>query len=191
MAMPHKKPSSLSKTSSDDVAFDRLVAEHQQRIYFFIRSMVFNPDDARDTLQDVNIVLYRKKDAYEHGTNFKAWAFTIARFECLSYLSRYKKNQWTTLDTGLLESLADKAEETADDVEPCLKALRKCMLSLDPDVQHLIRSRYQHSTPLDTTATQMHTSVGALKQKLFRARKQLKQCILRRMKRENNSDMHG
>tara|TARA_B110000881_G_scaffold217691_1_gene235634 strand:+ start:801 stop:1376 length:576 start_codon:yes stop_codon:yes gene_type:complete len=191
MAMPHQNNTPATRSNEEQVAFDALVTEHQQRIYFFIRSMVFNPDDARDTLQDVNIVLYRKQDAYEHGTNFKAWAFTIARFECLSYLSRYKKNQWTTLDTGLLESLADAAEEKADDVEPCLKALRKCILALAPDVQHLISSRYQQGTPLDATATQMQTSVGALKQKLFRARKQLKQCILKRMQHGNNSDNLG
>lgn len=191
MAMPHQNNTPVARSNEEQAAFDALVTEHQQRIYFFIRSMVFNPDDARDTLQDVNIVLYRKQDAYEHGTNFKAWAFTIARFECLSYLSRYKKNQWTTLDTGLLESLADAAEEKADDVEPCLKALRKCILALAPDVQHLISSRYQQGTPLDATATQMQTSVGALKQKLFRARKQLKQCILKRMQHGNNSDNLG
>jgi RNA polymerase sigma-70 factor (ECF subfamily) len=191
MAMPHQNNTPATRSNEEQAAFDALVTEHQQRIYFFIRSMVFNPDDARDTLQDVNIVLYRKQDAYEHGTNFKAWAFTIARFECLSYLSRYKKNQWTTLDTGLLESLADAAEEKADDVEPCLKALRKCILALAPDVQHLISSRYQQGTPLDATATQMQTSVGALKQKLFRARKQLKQCILKRMQHGNNSDNLG
>jgi RNA polymerase sigma-70 factor (ECF subfamily) len=191
MAMPHQNNTPATRSNEEQAAFDALVTEHQQRIYFFIRSMVFNPDDARDTLQDVNIVLYRKQDAYEHGTNFKAWAFTIARFECLSYLSRYKKNQWTTLDSGLLESLADAAEEKADDVEPCLKALRKCILALAPDVQHLISSRYQQGTPLDATATQMQTSVGALKQKLFRARKQLKQCILKRMQHGNNSDNLG
>jgi DNA-directed RNA polymerase specialized sigma24 family protein len=58
-------------------------------------------------------------------------------------------------------------------------------------VQHLISSRYQQGTPLDATATQMQTSVGALKQKLFRARKQLKQCILKRMQHGNNSDNLG
>ncbi|MBT8043528.1 MAG: sigma-70 family RNA polymerase sigma factor [Verrucomicrobiae bacterium] len=174
----------MSHNASEDAVFDRLVAEHQQRIYFFIRSMVFNPDDARDTLQDVNIVLYRKKDAYEHGTNFKAWAFTIARFECLSYLSRYKKQQWTSLDTGLLESLADKADEKADDTEPWLAALQQCIQLLPEDVQQLLDSRYQQRTPLDITAQQMQTSVGALKQKLFRARKQLKDCILKRMQQE-------
>lgn len=182
MAMSHPG-NKQSPSRREDAAFDRLVMEHQQRIYYFIRSMVFNPDDAKDTLQDVNIVLYRKRDNYEPGTNFKAWAFTIARFECLSYLSRYKKKQWTTLDTGLLETLADGAEEKADDVDDWLTALKKCLLKLSDETKFLIQSRYQQRTPLENTAQQLQTSVGAIKQKLFRARKQLKDCVLRRLKR--------
>ena len=100
-----------------DQTFDQLVASHQQRLYYFIRAMIYSPDDARDTLQDVNIIIYRKQPSYEMGTNFKAWAFAIARFECLSYLSRYKKAQMTTLDADLLETLADKAEEKAEQAE--------------------------------------------------------------------------
>lgn len=167
-----------------DTEFDRLVTAHQQRIYFFIRSMVFNPDDARDTLQDVNIVLYRKKESYTHGTNFKAWAFAIARFECLTYLSRYKKKQWATLDTGLLETIAEKAEETADDAEPWLLALRQCMQKLTPDARKVIHARYQTKTPLEISAAREGTTVGAIKQKLFRARRQLRECITRRLERE-------
>lgn len=164
--------------------FDRLVTEHQQRIYYFIRSMVFNPEDAKDTLQDVNMVLYRKKDSYEPGTNFKAWAFTIARFECLSYLSRYKKKQWTSLDTGLLESLADGAEEKADDVEDWLAALKLCLMKLSDEAKLLIQNRYQSRIPLEQTAQQLQTSVGAIKQKLFRARRQLKDCVMKRLRRD-------
>lgn len=182
LSQPDDQTSSIG--GGEEAAFNELVTEHQQRIYFFIRSMVFNPDDARDTLQDVNIVLYRKKDSYTHGTNFKAWAFTIARFECLSYLSRYKKTQWATLDTGLLETIADKAEDTAEDSEPWLAALRQCMQSLTPDAKKVIHSRYQAKIPLEVSAENEQTTVGALKQKLFRARNQLRECIIKRLSRE-------
>lgn len=179
-----QEDSSPSRPQREVAEFDRLVTGHQQRIYYFIRSMVFNPDDAKDTLQDVNMVLYRKRETYEPGTNFKAWAFTIARFECLSYLSRYKKKQWTTLDTGLLESIADGAEEKADDVDDWLAALKLCILKLTDEAKFLIQCRYQQRTPLEQTAQQLQTSVGAIKQKLFRARKQLRECVLRRLKRD-------
>lgn len=164
-----------------------MVTEHQNEIYVFIRSMIFNPDDARDILQDVNIVLMRKREKFVLGTNFKAWAFTIARFECLSYLSRYKKVQWTTLDTGLLESLASIAEEEAEDIKPWIRALRTCLQSLPEEFRQLIHHRYKQRIPLETTAKNLQTSVPALKQKLYRIRNNLRKCILQRLEDENNA----
>ncbi len=174
-----------------DLDFDKLVIEHQNQIYGFIRAMIFNPDDARDALQDVNIILLRKRQSFELGTNFKAWAFAIARFECLSYLSRYKKIQWSTLDTGLLDSLADIVEEQSDSMEPRLKALRVCIQSLSADFKELIQFRYKQRVPLEKVALQKATTVTAVKQKLYRIRVNLKKCIAQKInepKDTNNSD---
>ncbi|MFD0893885.1 sigma-70 family RNA polymerase sigma factor [Luteolibacter ambystomatis] len=164
--------------------FEELVADHQKRIYFFIRSMVFQPEDAGDILQDVNLILIRKREKFKMGTDFKSWAFAIARFECLAYLSRRKKTVLQSLDTGVLESLADRAEERADDVEPWLRALEECRRGLPDESARLLSLRYQHQVMLETIAAQWQTSVGALKQKLLRIRIQLKNCILKRRGKE-------
>ena len=168
--------------------FDKLVIEHQATLYSFIRSMIFNPQDARDTLQDVNITLYRKKDLFILGTNFKAWAFTIARFESLTYLTRYKKRQWATLDTGLLESLADMSEEETEDIQPWIKALKQCVQILPKDAQQLIEQRYQQQIPMESTAEEKNLSVSALKQKLYRVRNRLRKCILQRLEEQKSSN---
>ena len=144
--------------------------------------MVFNPDDARDVLQDVNIVLFRKQSYFVVGTNFKAWAFAIARYECLRYLSNFKKREFVTLDTGLLESLAQKSEEVVDDVDPHLAALKNCMEELPDEARELLAYRYTKKRSLELVASDWKTSVGALKQKLFRTRARLKKCIEMRMK---------
>lgn len=186
MPVSYQDPPSSDSRDDGQESFDQLVISHQQRLYVFIRSMVFNPSDARDILQDVNIVLIRKKAKYERGTNFKAWAFTIARFECLSYLSRYKKHQWTTLDTGMLESLADMAEEDSGEMKPWLLALRQCLQTLSKEAQQLIHARYQKRISLDEAAELQQISTPAVKQKLYRIRNNLKKCILLRLEQQNN-----
>lgn len=155
-------------------------------LYVFVRSMIFNSSDARDILQDVNMVLIRKKSQFVFGTNFKAWAFTIARFECLSYLRRYKKTQCVTLDSGMLESLSDMAEEDSEDMESWLLALRQCLQTLSTEAQQLINIRYLQSASLESAAEQQATSISALKQKLYRIRNNLRKCILLR-RNSNNS----
>jgi RNA polymerase sigma-70 factor (ECF subfamily) len=163
--------------------FESLLTEYQRRLYFFIRSMVFDPEDARDVLQDVNMIAVRKREQFAPGTDFKAWLFAIARFECLTYLSRRKKLQWSSLDSEMVETLANKAEERADDVEPWLGALAKCREELPAEAVELLMLRYQHRVMLETVAERWKTSVGALKQKLFRIRALLKECIHQRLGR--------
>ncbi|NWK55374.1 sigma-70 family RNA polymerase sigma factor [Verrucomicrobiaceae bacterium N1E253] len=181
-------PAEFTNQSKDEPEpFDQLVIDHQAALYAFIRSMIFNPQDARDTLQDVNIILYRKQEAFIPGTNFKAWAFTVARFECLNYLSRHKKTQWTTLDTGLLESLADMAEEETHDIQPWLAALKQCVQILPENAQQLIDKRYRQQIPMEHTAVTENLSIPALKQKLYRVRNRLRKCILTRLEEQKNS----
>ncbi|WP_267908154.1 sigma-70 family RNA polymerase sigma factor [Luteolibacter yonseiensis] len=159
--------------------FDPLLLSHQHRIYFFIRSMVFNPDDARDVLQDVNAIIIRKRDRFSPGTDFKSWSFAIARYECLAYLRRHQAKQSVASD-GLLEYLAEEAEPRADDVDSWLKALAECRKLLAEESDRLLEFRYQKRVPLEEIARLWKTTEGALKQKLFRVRNQLKKCVLRR-----------
>jgi RNA polymerase sigma-70 factor (ECF subfamily) len=154
-------------------------------MYAFIRTMVFDPHDARDILQNVNVIIYRKREAFSLGSNFKAWAFTIARFECLTYLNDYKKTRNSaTLDTGLLESLADIIEdddEDENDIKHWLKALKSCLLLLPDNSQTLILLRYKQGLSVEDTAQQNQSSLPAMKQKLYRIRNRLRKCILEKI----------
>lgn len=159
--------------------FDSLLVSHQHRIYFFIRSMVFNPDDARDVLQDVNAIIIRKRDRYTPGTDFKSWSFAIARYECLTYLRRHQTKK-TAPSEGLLEYLAQEADTRADAIDSWLTALAECRKVLTEESNRLLELRYQNRIPLEEIASLWKTTEGALKQKLFRVRNQLKKCVLNR-----------
>ncbi len=142
--------------------------------------MVFNPDDARDVLQDVNAIIIRKRGSFTPGTDFKSWSFSIARFECLAYLRRYQARKAVPAD-DLLQYLADGAEGEADKVDSWLNALSHCRKLLPEESASLLDLRYRTRTPLEKIAAQWKTSEGALKQKLFRIRNQLKTCILKKI----------
>lgn len=188
--MVNRELSESIPDAADVPEFDVLLTAHQTRMYFFIRSMVFNPDDARDVLQDVNMVILRKKGAFQPGSDFKSWAFAIARFECLSYLHKYRKSVVSTLDPEMLENLAQRAEERAEDVDFWLGSLEKCQRLLDGEAQQLLDLRYRERVPLEMLALRWRTSVGALKQKLIRTRVRLRDCILKRKAvRDGNADL--
>jgi RNA polymerase sigma-70 factor (ECF subfamily) len=181
--MDKHKPHS---TPAERKAYETLVVDHQHQIYVFIRSMIFNRSDADDILQDVNIILIKKRDSFTQGTNFKAWAFTIARFECLSYLRSYRNSKLTTVDMAALESLADIAEEVSGEMDDWLYDLRICIQNLSGKYRQMIRSRYYDRIPLEVSAEQQKITVPAYKQLLYRVRKGLKECIVKRHTQQNN-----
>lgn len=171
-----------------DPNFEELLVDHQRRIYFFIRTMVFNPDDAMDVLQDVNAIILRKRSQFRPGTDFKSWTFAIARFEGLAYLKRHSKRPMISLGDDLTMELARQAEENADDIETWYRALEQCRKKLETGAADLLDLRYRRRMPLEDIAIDWNTSVGALKQKLFRTRETLRKCILGRLPRETDEN---
>ena len=57
----------------------------QQRLLSYIYRRVANREQAQEVLQQTNLVLCRKADDFELGTNFNAWAFAVAHYQILSH----------------------------------------------------------------------------------------------------------
>ena len=61
------------------------LTQAQQSLLSYIYRRVANRDQAQEVLQQTNLVLCRKADKFELGTNFNAWAVTMARYQILSH----------------------------------------------------------------------------------------------------------
>ena len=84
-----------------------MVTRYQQRVYLFILSLLPNPADAEEVLQETNLVLWRKFEEFEPGTNFKAWAFQTAYYKIQSFLSRQERDR-ARFGDEFLEKVAAK-----------------------------------------------------------------------------------
>ena len=68
-----------------DEEFVAMLTEAQQRLYGFILKRIVDHDQSNEVLQLTNIVLCRKANDFKKGTNFMAWALTVANFQILSF----------------------------------------------------------------------------------------------------------
>ena len=59
--------------------FLELYSHNYPRLQFYLTSLMPMADDAADVLQETSLVLWKRFDTYETGTNFFAWACKIAR----------------------------------------------------------------------------------------------------------------
>ena len=65
-----------------------LVPQGQGRLYQYIRTLPPRDQVVDDVIQETLLVLWRKFDAFEEGTNFDAWAAKIAYYEVLKERGR-------------------------------------------------------------------------------------------------------
>lgn len=132
--------------------------------------------DVDDVLQETNIVLWNSRHRFQPGTNFLAWAFTIARLEVLHQRSRTKRWSRFRISDELLDMLA--AEVPVDTDHECfLSALESCKQKLTPTQQALLEARYTADDSLESLAARTDKNASALRVALLRTRNLLRECI--------------
>lgn len=171
----------MSEAPSERVNQD-FVAEltnQQTAMLAYIRSLVPGSPNARDLLQEVNIILWQKRDVFMPGTNFKAWAFQIIRYHLMNHKRKLVSQGWLVFDDDLMESMAADEEENTSNVnwEARHKALKMCLGKLRPQDRDILHHRYATDSSLNEFAKLTKRSTGTLKATLFNLRAALKKCI--------------
>src|SRR3954468_20850609 len=73
--------------------FLKLFLAHERRIFGFLLALVPDWSDAEDLLQETSVVMWRKLYNFEPGTDFAAWALSIARYQVLDHRKRRKRDR--------------------------------------------------------------------------------------------------
>src|SRR6478752_294139 len=109
-----------------------LVRAYQQRVYWLVRKMVIDHDDADDLTQEIFIKVHRSIDNFRGDSQLFTWIYRIATNECLSYLSKKKKRFFLPIeDVGQqpVPKLDTPPHVPGDDIQ---RNLQKALLPL-PD----------------------------------------------------------
>lgn len=168
-------PSYSEHNTSD---FVRLLTNNQTALRGYITSLLPGNSDILDIMQETNITLWDKKDSFKTGSNFTAWAYTIAKFKVLQYHAKRKKNQHLVFSSDILESIASlNTSSTPKLEEQQLNALQRCISKLKNTEQEHIKARYNSNSEFDIYADQIGRSKASLRVSLHRIRKKLRICI--------------
>lgn len=157
-------------------AYVTLLVEHQDRLRAYIYTLLPGSQEVSDVLQNTNAVLWQKRQKFEHGTNFLAWAFNIARYQVKHQHGRNKRDGKLVFSDQLLEHIADSAP-TESPRNRLLDALERCMAKLSGDQQKIVQARYTHGQSLEQHAENLGCTAGSLRTSLHRLRDSLKLCV--------------
>jgi len=145
-------------------------------------SLMPGSPDVGDVLQETNIVLWKSRNRFEPGTNFLAWAFTIARLEVLHHRTRAKRQPVVLLADELLDKMAEEMPNDADH-EVYLQALEGCKAKLTDKQRELIDLRYRPGYTLEAHARETGKKAATLRVALLCIREALRACIEKTMRK--------
>jgi RNA polymerase sigma factor (sigma-70 family) len=159
-------------------AFKMLLNKYQQKIYWHIRRMVIDHDDADDLVQDVFIKVWKNLAGFRNDAQLYTWMYRIATNECITFLNKKKQKNNVSLDDvdyELADNLSESDHFTGDQIQ---KKLQQALLTL-PEKQKLVfNMKYYDDMKYEEISDVLGTSVGALKASFHLAVKKIEAYLL-------------
>lgn len=154
----------FAEESTREEAFRLLLKKYQQKIYWHVRRMVIDHDDADDVVQDIFVKVWKNLGNFREDSQLCTWLYRIATNECITFLNKKKQKQNVSLDDDttayLAETLADGNYFNGDRAQ---MKLQQALLTL-PEKQKLVfNMKYFEDMKYEEISEVLGTSVGALK----------------------------
>ncbi|MFN5459916.1 MAG: RNA polymerase sigma factor [Bacteroidota bacterium] len=175
----------FSDENSRNAALSLLIKNYQKVLYWHIRKIVINHDDADDVLQNTFIKIWRGLSNFRGDSALFTWVYRIATNESLAML-RSKKQQNTTsihpLEYQLSKSLESDKYFSGDEIQ---LRLQQAILTLPEKQRIVFNMRYYDEMPYEKIAEILETSVGGLKANYHHAVKKIEDFMKEHVNSKN------
>ena len=158
--------------------FTAIIKKYQEKLYWHIRRMVVEHEDANDILQNMFIKVWKGLENFREDSQLYTWMYRIATNESLTFIQQQKKRKTLSIsddESGLSNQI--KADKNFD----INKAEWKLQLAMQqlPDKQRVVFNlRYYDEMPYEEMSRVLETSEGALKASYHHAVKKIEDYIL-------------
>lgn len=167
----------LKQENTRDLAFNRLVKIYQERLYWHIRKILLNHEDADDVLQNTFIKVWKSIDGFREESSLYTWLYRIATNESITFLNAKKRRSLLPLNDVsdyLMENLTSDPWFEGDKLQ---MKLQQAILQL-PEKQRLVfNMKYFDEMKYEEMSKILDTSVGALKASYHHAAKKVEEFI--------------
>ncbi len=155
-------------------AFSRVIEHYSSQLYWHIRRLVIDHDDADDVLQNTFIKAWTNIDNFRGDAQLMTWLYKIATNESITFINKKKARLQASLDDEGAEALvADLEGDKWFDGDDLQMRLQQAIASL-PDKQRVVFTmRYYEEMKYEQMSEILGTSVGALKASYHHAVKKI------------------
>lgn len=140
-------------------AFSDMVKVYSEPLYWHIRRMVLNHDDANDLLQNTFVKAWTGIDGFLGNAKVLTWLYRIATNETITFINRSHA-------MALEENEACAAQLEADpyfDGDALQVRLQEALQTLPPKQRMVFNMKYYDEMKYEEISSILGTSIGALK----------------------------
>ena len=173
-------PPSVSLPAERQEEFVRLLNGAHGMLLRYVRSLVGNRHDAEDVLQRASVVMWRRFETFETGTDFIAWATTVAFYEVRTF-QRVTGRSRLAFDDELMQILATERALDIRQSSLRLELLEVCVEKLEDTQRALVTSIYIDGMDVGAVANQQGRAAQTIYNKLTFIRRVLAECVQQRL----------
>ncbi|MEP6713019.1 MAG: sigma-70 family RNA polymerase sigma factor [Ferruginibacter sp.] len=166
--------------STRERAFTSIIKKYQEKLYWHIRRMVVDHEDANDVVQNMFIKVWKNLENFREDSQLYTWLYRIATNESLTFIEQQKKRASVSLSDEE-SSLTNKLQADKDfDGNKLEWKLQLAIQQLPEKQKAVFNLRYFDEMPYQEMSRVLETSEGALKASYHHAVKKIEDYILNR-----------
>ena len=159
------------------LAFNYLVNQYQQRLYWHIRRILLDHDDSNDVIQNVFIKVWKNLENFRRDSLLYTWLYRIATNEALTFLKQKKRRfiiSFSDVEYEMADSLSNDPLFTGDKIQA---QLQKAILKLPPRQRLVFNMKYFDGLKYEEISEILGVTVGALKATYHHAVKKISKYV--------------
>lgn len=184
---PHEVAGLVERAREGDVAaFERLIAQYQQKVYTFAFAFVGSPDQAQDLAQEALVKVYKSLGGFRFQSAFSTWLYSIVKNTYLDAV-KSRAGRERALEDPLTDRDVESLREVATAEERLLqKESRRTLFAALRQVPLAFRTVVTmadvQGMGYDEIAAALDVPVGTVKSRLKRGRDALKDALFKQRK---------
>ena len=167
----------LKQKDTRSKAFEMLINTYKERLYWHIRRIVLDHDDADDVLQNTFIKVFRSIDGFKGDSKLYSWMYRIATNESLTFIKQKSKKLGVNSE-ALQERMANNLQaDVYFEGDKIQYKLQQAIAKL-PEKQKLVfNMKYFEELKYEEISEILETSVGGLKASYHHAVKKIESYL--------------
>lgn len=153
----------LKNDESRESAFRELVSNYKERLYWHIRKMVLDHEDADDVLQNTFVKIFRNIGSFNGDSKLYTWMYRIATNESITFINKKAKAMKVSSEEIQQKALLKLESDVYFEGDEIQLKLQKAIACLPQRQQLIFNMKYFDDLTYEDLSEILDTSVGGLK----------------------------